>query len=66
MSKMSELHYNLTSQIIKYEEDGLDEEQTIELFQQLIDTGMVWELQGHYGRTAMYMLDNGYCVGRMA
>ena len=64
MSKMSELHYDLTSQMMEYEEEGLDEEQTIELFQSLIDTGMVWELQGHYGRTAMYLIDNGYCRAR--
>ena len=59
---MGELHYELTNNIIKYEQDELDEEQTIKLFQNLIDSGMVWELQGHYGRTAMHMLDNGYCV----
>ena len=36
-----------------------DEKEIIELFQHLVDTGMVWELQGYYGRVAMAMLEEG-------
>lgn len=52
---------DLTTQIIMYEQDELNEEETISLFQDLIDTGMAWSLQGHYGRTAQHLIESGLC-----
>jgi len=52
---------DLTTQIIAYEEGELDHEQTIELFQELINTGLAWQLQGHYGRTAEALIEDGEC-----
>ena len=49
------------TQIMAYENGELDETETIELFQDLIDSGLAWELQGSYGRQAKYMIDTGYC-----
>lgn len=50
---------NLSSQIIAYETGELDEPAIIELFQELVNTGLAWQLQGHYGRTATALLDVG-------
>lgn len=46
--------------LIAYEMDMLDDDQIIELFQYLVDSEMVWNLQGHYGRTATALIDAGY------
>lgn len=46
--------------IIEYESGQLSEEDTIKLFQHLVDTGEVWRLQGHYGRTANALINAGY------
>ena len=52
---------DLTDRIIEYEEGGLDEEDTIALFQELIDNGMAWTLQGSYGRMAKHLIECGLC-----
>lgn len=52
----------LLDQIIQYESGDLSEDQTVDLFQALIDSGLAWTLQGHYGRTARDLIDLGYCT----
>lgn len=49
-------------QIIAYENGELDEDQTIELFQGLINSGLAWSLQGSYGRAARGLIEAGHCT----
>jgi hypothetical protein len=45
--------------IMQYESGELGDDGVIELFQQLLDDGTVWRLQGHYGRTAHQLIAAG-------
>lgn len=38
------------------------EDQIIEAWQTLIDTGLAWQLQGWFGRTAMELIEEGVCL----
>jgi hypothetical protein len=51
--------YDRVGAIIAYETGELDGEKVVELFQHLVDTGLAWQLQGHYGRTAMALIEAG-------
>jgi hypothetical protein len=53
---------NQIDKIMAFESGDLDFETTIELFQELIDSGLAWQLQGSYGRTARALIDEGWCV----
>jgi hypothetical protein len=48
--------------IIAYEQGDLSEADTIKMFQEMINDGSAWTLQGHYGRTAAALIDAGYCT----
>ena len=45
--------------LISYEQGELDEQETIGFFQGLVNSGLAWELQGSYGRTAHALLTAG-------
>lgn len=51
---------NIVGQIIEYENGELDETETLELFSELIQSGLAWQLQGSYGRMAYNLIEGGY------
>ena len=51
---------SVIDQIIAYEQGGLDDQETLALFAELIKSGQVWSLQGHYGRAAAALIDGGW------
>lgn len=53
---------DLLDDMIAYEQGELSDEQSIDLFQKLIDNGLVWQLQGSYGRTAHALISAGICT----
>lgn len=55
----TETPFPLLSEIIEYESGDISEERFLALFQHLVDTGLAWTLQGHYGRTAAALIEGG-------
>jgi hypothetical protein len=52
--------------MIRWEEGELDEEETIDLFQNLVNSGLAWSLQGCYGRTAARLIRAGLVTPKAA
>lgn len=50
---------DLVSQISAYEAGELDTDDGLALFGELVRSGMAWQLQGTYGRTAQALIDGG-------
>tara|TARA_B100000085_G_scaffold279806_1_gene303743 strand:+ start:1054 stop:1260 length:207 start_codon:yes stop_codon:yes gene_type:complete len=48
--------------IVDYENGDMDWDRLVDFFQNLIDSGMAWSLQGSYGRMAQGLIDEGYCT----
>jgi len=51
---------NQVDNIIAYEQGELDGNAMLNPFASLVKTGMVWSLQGSYGRQAAYLIQRGY------
>jgi hypothetical protein len=43
-------------------EEPESEEQVVEAWQFLINTGLAWKLQGRFGRTAARLIEDGICT----
>ncbi len=61
MTKDDTAPFDTVSFIIAFEGGELSDEEIIEGFQHLIDSGLAWSLQGFYGRTAQALIEAGYC-----
>jgi hypothetical protein len=47
--------------VIRYENGEMDDQEMVDFFQDGITTGLVWRLQGSYGRTATALIAGGHC-----
>lgn len=56
--------FDILSNIMAYENGELNNEQMVRLFQHLVDTGLAWTLQGHYGRSANHLIQAGLVTKR--
>jgi hypothetical protein len=45
-------------------EEASSEEELISAWQHLIDTGLAWNLQGWFGRTAKHLITEGICYAK--
>jgi len=54
--------YDACAAIEGFDGEEHTEDEIIEAFQLLIDTGAAWTLQGFYGRTAANLIEQGLCT----
>lgn len=57
-----ERRFSLPELIERYESGELEPDEAIAFFQHLIDSGLAWQLQGSYGRTAAELIEQGLCT----
>jgi hypothetical protein len=50
---------DITAQIIEFENGEMDQDEILDLFQELVNTGLAWQLQGYYGRAANHLIAEG-------
>jgi rubrerythrin/predicted RNA-binding Zn-ribbon protein involved in translation (DUF1610 family) len=58
------LRSDLVNKIMQYEDGGMDQDEIVEFFQELIDSGTIHHLQGSYGRVAEQLIRQGLCHRR--
>jgi hypothetical protein len=51
------MNYNVTKNISDYENDRMDDASIDKLFQHLVDTGQVWEMEAGYGKKAVELAE---------
>ena len=50
---------NILNKIETYERGEVSSKEEATFFQELVDSGMAWHLQGHYGRKAAMLIEEG-------
>ena len=53
---------DFVDKVMAYESGEMDENEVVLFFQELINSGLAWELQGSYGRQAQRMIEAGLCA----
>lgn len=48
--------------VIRFEDGDLTEDETVAFFQELLDTGGIYRLQGSYQRTMKHFIENGLVI----
>lgn len=56
---MTREKFNMFQSIIEFENGNLDQDQVVDLFQKLLDTGFILNLQGMYHRIAKDLISEG-------
>jgi len=56
--------FDLVGFVMDFEGGEMDKETLVAGFQNLINTGMAWNLQGFYGRTANSLIEAGLCTAK--
>ena len=49
----------LVDQLIAYEEGQITQDQEVAFFEHLVETGVCWQLSGHYQREAATLIEAG-------
>jgi hypothetical protein len=62
MAKNKRSYFEPASFVLDFESGILTHEQIVEGFQFLIDSGVVWQLQGSYGRMARSLIEECHCT----
>lgn len=61
MAMQAKADFDLVGDIIAFESGDMSDKEAIAFFQKLIDSGLAWQLQGSYGRTAQALINAGHC-----
>jgi hypothetical protein len=56
---MEAQHYDVVEAIMAYEQGSLDKDETVQLFQHLVDDGTIYHLQGSYQHAAEELYQAG-------
>lgn len=56
---MAEGSFNLTSKIIDYETGQMTGWEILDFYSELVKSGYINQLQGHYGRQVKHLMDEG-------
>jgi len=52
----------MMGQIHRYETGGMtSHDELVQFYQELINSGLAWKLQGRYGRNAVALIQTGVC-----
>ncbi len=62
METMRIMKIELAIEMIEGVYDDVEDHEVIAAWQYLIDIGLVWKLQGYFGRQAARLIEDGVCT----